>query len=208
MIQGSDEWRMAKLFHPSASRINAILAEGKGSEMATAREDYLYELACENITGIPYEQFHRIPSWIEDGKENEALARGTHEARTGLMVTEHPGKCDGPIPGFWASPDGLILPNGGLETKCPKTKKHMKTIRTGKIDTAYLYQMTGNLIVFEADWWDFVSFDPALPDNLCYWSKRFYRKDLPVKLVTDGIIQFMKELDALTEDLKNKEVMG
>jgi hypothetical protein len=61
--------------------------------------------------------------------------------------------------------------------------------------------MTGNLINFEADWWDFVSFDPALPDNLCYWCKRFYRAELPVDLVTDGIRRFMDELKELVEKL-------
>ena len=202
MIQGSDEWRAARLGKPSASRISDMLAEGKGSAMATTREDYLYELACERLTGIPYEQFHRAPSWIEDGTENEALARGTYEVRTFQIVTEHPGKDDGPIPGFWSSPDGLILPGGGLEVKCPKTKKHFKTMMTGKVDSGYIYQMTGNLINFEADWWDFVSFDPALPDNLCYWCKRFTRAELPVDIVTQGIKQFMAELDELTEKLR------
>lgn len=203
MIQGSDEWRAARLGKPSASRIADMLAEGRGSAMATTREDYLYELACERLTGVPYEQFHRAPSWIEDGKENEALARGTYEVRTGLIVTEHPGKDDGPIPGFWSSPDGLVIANnGGMEAKCRKTKNHLKTMRTGKVETPYIYQMTGNLINFEADWWDFVSYDPALPDNLCYWCKRFYRADLPVDLVTQGIKQFMKELDELVLNLK------
>jgi len=205
MIQGTDEWRMARLFKPSASRIADMLAEGKGSAMATTREDYMYELACECLTGIPYEKFHRVPSWIEDGTENEALARGTYEARTGHIVTEHPGKDDGPIPGFWSSPDGLILPSGGLEVKCPKTKKHFKTMMTGKVDTPYIYQMTGNLINYEADWWDFVSFDPALPDNLCYWCKRFTRAELPVDMVTDGIKRFMAELDELTDKLRNMQ---
>ena len=76
---------------------------------------------------------------------------------------------------------------------------------TGKIDTPYIYQMTGNLINYQADWWDFVSFDPALPDNLCYWCKRFTRAELPVDLVTEGIKRFMAELDELTEKLRNMQ---
>ena len=96
----------------------------------------------------------------------------------------------------------MILPNGGMEAKCPKTKKHMKTMLTGKIDTAYIYQMTGNLINYGADWWDFVSFDPALPDNLCYWCKRFTRAELPVQLVTDGVKRFLAEIDALVGRLE------
>ena len=95
MIQGTEEWRMARLGKPSASRISDMLAEGKAGAMATTREDYLYELACERLTGKPYEMFHRVPSWIEDGTENEALARGTYEVRTGQMVKSIQGKTTG-----------------------------------------------------------------------------------------------------------------
>jgi hypothetical protein len=200
MIQGTPEWRQARCGMASASRISDMLAQGKGNAPSATREDYLYEVVCERITGIPYESFHSAK--MDDGTRNEDLARTAYEAKYGVMVIEDGGREHPNIPGFWASPDGLLPPDGGVEIKCPMTKKHVKTVSTGIVDRPYLLQTTGNVMVFSAKWWDFISFDPALPEKLGLYVLRFNRDALPIAEATDGIIQFLRDADALEKQLR------
>jgi len=198
--QRSDEWRELRLGHLGASRLGDALAEGRNGQPSATREDLLYELLSERLSGKPYENFHS--RYMEDGIENEPFARAEYEARTDAIVTEHPGKEWSVNRGFWASPDGLIGEVGGVEIKSPKTKNHLKTMATGVINTGYLYQMAGNILVFDREWWDFVSYDPALPDDLCIYIKRFYRDELPVDKVRDGILRFLDDLESLEREWK------
>jgi len=200
MIQGTDEWRKARCGMASASRISDMLAQGKGGAPSLTREDYLYEVVCERLTGIPYESFHSAK--MDDGTRNEDLARTAYEGKYGVMVIEDGGREAKTIPGFWASPDGLLSPDGGVEIKCPMTKKHIKTVSTGIVDRAYLLQMAGNVIVYDADWWDFISFDPALPETLGLYVLRFQREALPVGEARAGIIQFLQDAEALEKQLR------
>ncbi len=202
MEQGTEEWRKARMGMPSASRLDAILAEGKGGAMAATYEDYLYEVVLERITGIPYEQYHSV--YMDDGKDNEDLARTEYEARFGVMVELHPGKESKIIPGFWASPDGL-LPSlkKGMEIKCKKSKNHMKAIMRGLVERPHILQMTGNLLVFdEFDAWDYVSFDPSFPENLRMWVRTFPKEELPIAQVMVGIENFLRDADALEKTLR------
>jgi hypothetical protein len=51
-------------------------------------------------------------------------------------------------------------------------------------------------------WWDFVSYDPRLPENLSYFCKRFMRDDAMIALIEDAIVEFNKELADLVEKLR------
>jgi len=207
MKQGTDEWRAARLGKITASRLDAVLSEGRGGKPSVTRENYLYAIVSERMTGIPYEKFHS--AFMEDGSNNEGEARTFYEATYGVMVIEDGGMICPAITDFWASPDGLIGNDGGLEIKCPETKKHVDTIDHLKlfsnkiVDTKYIYQMTGNLIVYGRKWWDFESFDPALPDNIKMFVMRFNKDDLPVKKVLEGIDQFRRDLDATEKKLRS-----
>ena len=201
MKQGTDEWRAARLGKITASRLDAVLSEGRGGNPSKTREDYLYEIVCERLTGKPYETFHSFA--MDDGNNNENEARTCYEAEYGVMVIEDGGMICPAITDFWASPDGLIGDDGGLEIKCPKTKKHIETMNKKVVDTGYIYQMTGNLIVYGRKWWDFESFDPALPDNIKMFVMRFNKDDLPVKKVLEGIDQFRRDLDATEKKLRS-----
>lgn len=200
MEQRAEEWRMARLGHLGASRLGEALAEGRNGAPSATREDLLYELAAEHISGIPYENFHS--RFMEDGIENEPMARAEYEGLTGHIVTEHLGMEWSVNPRFWCSPDGLIGNDGGIEIKCPKTKNHFKNM-SGKIDVKYLYQMAGLCLVFDRQWCEFVSYDPALPSNLCIYIKRFTRAELPIDFVRDGVIRFIDDLESLESRLMN-----
>lgn len=69
------------------------------------------------------------------------------------------------------SPDALVYENGtpigGVEIKCPSTKKHIEYIRQGKVPAEYISQVMHYFIVVDSlEWVDFVSFDPRIQKNL------------------------------------------
>lgn len=193
MIQRSEEWLAAKLGKVGCSRLGDVLASGKGGAPSSTRKNYMAELICERLTGKQADHYtNAAMAW---GVEKEPLARAAYEATTGNFVEEHGGKECAGIPGWWGSPDGLIGADGGLEIKCPNTATHLETLLTGKIATDYVYQMAGLCFIYDRAWWDFVSYDPRLPDSLALYARHFDRKDLPVDEVVAGVIRFIEELE-------------
>lgn len=83
------------------------------------------------------------------------------------------------------SPDALVyendVPIGGVEIKCPSTKKHVEYIRQGKVPAQYKSQVMHYMIVIETlQWVDFVSFDPRIQKNLFIF--RVNRNDPQVEM--------------------------
>jgi hypothetical protein len=201
MEQRSKEWFAARLGKVTCSRLGCVMASGRGSKESATRRNYMSELICERLTG----QRQEIPanSAMQWGTETEPLARMEYEMRMGATITEDGGKECTEIPGFWGSPDGLIGTDGGIEIKCPNTATHLDNLLTGKIKRDYIYQMTGNLIIYNRQWWDFVSYDPRLPEDLRFCRYRYTRADLPCDELIDGVSLFLKELNDKLEKLKS-----
>jgi len=200
MQQGSPEWHAARLGKVTASRVADIIAKTtKG--YAASREDYMYQLLCERLTGKSEESF--VNATMQRGTDCEPLARGCYEALEGVMV-EEVGLIDHPkIKGFSASPDGRIG-KIGLEIKNPKTKNHVNFLRTGKPDTKYQWQMCAQISCCGFDAVDFVSFDDRMPKELQYAKIRFMRDDARIAEMEAEVIKFLQELDALENEMKLK----
>ena len=198
MIQGSDEWKIAKLGIPGSSRVVEICKSAKGSYLAS-RKNYLAEKVCEILTGTWEENFTSVP--MIRGTETEPFARSAYEAIKGVMVEEHPGMV-GELANFWSSPDGLVGDDGGLEIKCPNTATHIETLMGAPIDRNYIYQMQGGMLVFKRQWWDFVSFDDRLPDFLQLHVRRVMRDETIIAEITQEVNLFNAELAAMVDRLK------
>lgn len=200
MEQRTEEWIQARLGKVTASRVADVMARTK-SGYSASRKNYMAELVCERLTGTPSEHFESAA--MKWGTDNEPLARSAYEARTGELVEEvgfigHPT-----IKNFGASPDGLVGTDGGIEIKCPNTATHIDTLLGGKIEQKYVYQMQTAMACTGRKWWDFVSFDPRLPENLSYKCIRFYRDTEMVQSIENEVIRFLAELDEMVEKLKN-----
>lgn len=171
------------------------------SGYSASRKNYMAELACERLTGVPSEHFESAA--MKWGTDNEPLARSAYEARTGELVEEvgfigHPT-----IKNFGASPDGLVGTDGGIEIKCPNTATHIDTLLGGKIEQKYIYQMQTAMACTGRLWWDFVSFDPRLPDNLSFKCIRANRHDGLIEAIETEAKRFLAELDEMVTRLKN-----
>jgi hypothetical protein len=200
MEQRTDEWKKARCGLVGCSRLSDVLASGRSGSPSATRKNYMAELLCEQLTGISAEHF--TSSAMQWGIDTEPMARAAYEATRGEFIEEVGGKKHGEISGWWGSPDGLIGRDGGIEIKCPNTATHLDSLLYGKINSDYIYQMAGYVEIYERNWWDFVSYDPRLPEKYSMFVKRFTKKELPIHEVKDGVIKFIAELSEMKKKLE------
>ena len=141
--QRTPEWQGARIGKLTGSRASDMLATIKTGE-AAARRDLRLQLVCEILTGQSQEDGY-INAAMQRGIDKEADAFAAYEAVTGELAA--------PV-GFLAhdtlasgcSPDGEVGGYRGiLELKNPKTATHIGYLRSGKVPSLYLPQITHNL---------------------------------------------------------------
>jgi hypothetical protein len=193
MEQGSKEWFAARCGKVTASRIADVMARTKKG-WGAARGHYMDKLVAERITGQPMAQ-KQVMS-LDRRLEMEPEARVAYEFYSDNEVTEV-GVIDHPvIPNAAASPDGLIGDDGGLEIKCCDTAQHIQMITTGVIDPDYLLQCHFGMACTDRQWWDFVSYDPLMPEEMKLWVKRIPRDNKRIAEIEWEVIAFLTEVEA------------
>ena len=202
IAQGTPEWFAQRLGHVTASRMSDVLAKGKAGEAVT-RQKYRMQIIAERISGRVAESF--TSAAMEWGVEQEKFARIRYEADTGYFVDEAEF-CNHPtIKWLGASPDGTISGVSGLiEIKCPNTQTHLGYRLDNKPPAAYINQMQCQMWVTGADWCDFVSYDPRVPEHLQLFVSRLQRdNDLIAKMEIETI-KFLGEVDDAINQLEKK----
>jgi hypothetical protein len=63
---------------------------------------------------------------------------------------------------YGCSPDGLILPNKGLEIKCPSLSVFVGYVLGGKLPTEYKVQVQASLFITGLEQWDFFAYYPDM----------------------------------------------
>lgn len=194
MEQRGNEWFSARAGIVTGSRVAEIMANGNG------RKNYMTELLAYRLTGQRAQGF--TSQAMERGIELEDLAKKEYEARNfefiddvGLMYHEKIGL-------FGGSPDGLVGEEGGIEIKCPNTATHIDTVLNGTIKKNYTLQMQSYMAITGRKWFDFVSFDDRLGDDLCFYQKRVFRDDKLIAEIEKAVIAFLSELEALENKLR------
>lgn len=198
--QGSPEWFAARAGRATASEFETILKEGRAKGTpSVGRQKYAMRLAIERITGSIEEQGEFAAT--KHGHEFEPLARMAYEAKSGNIVDEV-GFVQHEILMVGSSPDGLIDDDGGLEIKCPANRDvHALTLRYG-MPNEHIGQVQGNLWVTNRKWWDFVSYNPNMPEGLKLYIQRIERDDDYIESLELSVTKFCDEVDALVEFYK------
>jgi hypothetical protein len=193
IVQGSPEWFSAICGNPGASNIDKIITTtGTRSKQ---RDDFMYQLAGERITGKREETFQSQA--MQNGIEREANARllfemiqGVEVKQVGIVYKDEKKDCH-------CSPDGMPE-KSGLEIKNPMMKTHVKYLLANKIPTDYFCQIQMSLYVCEIDTWWFMScFDGLRPLIIeCHRDETFIKK------LESELNIFNEELLAMVEKLK------
>lgn len=199
MIQGSDDWRIARAGKVTASRFCDVMAKIKVGE-AAGRRDYRWTLMAERLTGLPCEGYtNKAMEW---GTLHESEARAEYEALTGDLVQEVGFILLPEHVGIGCSPDGLIDADGGIEIKCPfNSVIHVQTLKGG-MPAEHRPQVQGAMWVTGRKWWDFVSYDPRMPEDLRLHVERIKRDDKYIAELAAEVVRFEAEVGRELEGLR------
>jgi hypothetical protein len=188
--QGSQEWLESRLGRPTASNFGKLLTPtGKASSSA---DSYINELIAQKITGELPEFYTN--SAMERGNELEPAAKALYELSNDVEVVEV-GLCLHDTLECGASPDGLVGDDGGIEIKCPLPHTHVAYLRDGKIPSKYIPQVQGCLWITGREWWDFMSYHPAMEDLIV----RVYRDEEYIKLLAAAVTSAVETIETQSQ---------
>lgn len=197
--QGTAAWLSERAGHCTASRFKDVLASIKVGEAAT-RRNYRMQLVTERLTGIPQESYTNFA--MQWGTDTEPFAREAYEIETGDVVEQTGFLLLPGTPWVGCSPDGLLGTDGGLEIKCPERSViHVETLQGGSVPTEHVAQIQGSMWVTGRQWWDFVSFDPRMPERLRLYVQRVKRDKAYIENLAKQVATFLAEVDKLHKQL-------
>ncbi|HEY6018388.1 MAG TPA: YqaJ viral recombinase family protein [Candidatus Paceibacterota bacterium] len=199
--QQTPEWLQCRAGRATGSRAKDILAKIKSGE-AAARRNYRTQLVTERLTGYPQESGF-VNDAMRWGTEQEPYARMAYESATGNLVSEL-GFIYLPDVMAGCSLDGLIEEGGGVgifEAKCPVSATHVEYLTAGKLPSEHKPQVIHNVYVTGADFADFVSFDPRMPEKLQLFKIRWERNDAEIAEYEAELKAFLAETEALYKRL-------
>jgi len=202
--QGTPEWKQDRHGRATGSRAADILSKIKSGE-AAARRDYRVQLAVERLTGAPAEDGY-INKEMEWGTAQEPFSRMAFEAATGLLVQEA-GFAYLPDIQAGCSVDGFIDEDGrkGLfETKSPKSATHISYLLANSLPPAYEPQVMFNMWITGAQFADFASFDPRMPEGLQLFQIRVERDEKRIIEIQAETVVFLQEVDTLVTKLRER----
>lgn len=193
--QGSDEWFQIRMGKPTASNFAAILANmtKPGAPFGNPAMQYAMRVAIEGKTQRVIETYTN--DYMEKGKELEDDARDAYKAQNFVEVL--PGDF-AEMDGYGASSDGQVEGGGLIEIKCVKYSTHFERLMKGGYDTAYQWQLRGNMWLYDQPWCDFVSYCPDFPINKQLYTFRVER-DLAVEAsMISRLKQFTNQVQMYT----------
>ena len=197
IIQGTPEWFSARLGRVTASRIADVMMK----PTTAGYQNYRSQLVCELLTGSVAETF--TSAAMQHGTDTEPQARAMYSMTEGHTIEEvgfvpHPT-----LEMSGASPDGLVGNDGLVEIKCPQPTEHIRVLTGGAIKRNYMLQMMWQMACTGREWCDFVSFCPALPNEMQLHVQRVTRDPGQVLDISDAVEAFLADVDGLTEKLRS-----
>lgn len=203
--QRSPEWFAARAGRLTASNAKHITAFLKNGDESAARRDLKMQLVVERLTGQPEIEGY-VNADMQRGIDLEPEAFAAYEAQTGTLVSRV---------GFLAhtelmaggSPDGVVGDYEGLvEIKAPRPANHVRYLRTGlwpehADQVLHLMWLTG------AEWCDFVSYCPALPERMRLFVDRVWRKDYDMPAWEANVRKFLEEVDREEASLRGWSIL-
>ena len=205
--QRSEAWFNIRRGKITSSEIHKIMGKDPLSETA---KTYLLDKVSETLGGF---------TALATGP---ALDWGTELEDTAIQIYSEVRKVDVQKASFISyndsyggSPDGLVGIEGIVEVKCPyNSTNHFKhgLIKSDadfkKAKPEYYYQCMSNMVCANAQWCDFISFDPRVKPAYSMYIYRLNRNEEEIKTMLERIeiaAGYMKELK---EKLKNQGDAG
>jgi len=194
--QNTDRWLELRVGKITGSNLSCIMAN-YGRAFGAPAKKYASTIALGQITGkviaSTYSNEH-----MERGHAEEGIARCIYEDRYFSKVAEGGFFSDGDL---GCSPDGLVGSDGMIEIKSAIPSIHYDRIRKQSFDSAYKWQLAGNLKFSGRDWMDFVSYCADYPEGKQLYVYRCTKESFAeeFKQIDERLIAFRQ----LVEDSKD-----
>lgn len=191
--QGTYEWHAIR----SGMVTGTTLKSAVGSK--AVQKTLMNQLIAERMTEPEIRELNSEA--VERGKELEPIALKEAAKKTGedyqicgMLISEE-------IDGFGLSPDGVVWDQGeivgGIEIKCPDSKKHVEYLLGDAIPKDYLHQVLAPFVCGdEVQWWDFCSFDDRNYERPIFMT-RIHRKDIEeaISEAREGLANFLERVN-------------
>lgn len=187
--QNTEEWDQLRVGKITSSGLGCVMAN-YGKAFGEPAKKYAVNIALGQITGKISSGGYSNKD-MERGHEQEPLARMAYEA---AMFTSVKNGGFFYYPDLGCSPDGRI-DDGAIEIKCAIPSVHYERIRKQSYDTAYKWQLVGNMMIPALNWIDFVSFCPDFPEDKRLYVFRLYANQFGEEF--EMVNQRLKEFRAL-----------
>ena len=199
LVQGSAEWLAARCGSLGASQIGDALAKTR-TGWGSSRANLAAQLVVERITQKPTETY--CNDAMRRGLEKEPEARDAYEFVRNVDVTQVGLRRHPTIVGTHASPDGLVGGDGLVEIKAPSCATHLDNLLGASVPQKYALQCQWQMIVFDREWTDLVSFDDRYPADMQLVITRIERlSSADVTKLEDDVREFIAEVDAKVKAL-------
>jgi hypothetical protein len=193
--QNTDEWHQLRAGKITSSALSKAMANF-GKAFGEPAKKYAVSIAVEQLTGVP----------ISSDYTNDHMARGHDEEPIARMLYEQEYFCEVSNGGFFdlgdigCSPDGLVYDDGVIEIKSAIPSIHFERIKRKKYDSAYRWQLAGNLKFTGREWIDFISYCSQFPEDKRLFVHRSTKDDFKDEF--DMIDERIDEFRALIENTK------
>ncbi len=201
--QGSDAWLKERAGKFTGSKFVDVMARNKKTgEPLKCYWDMIWQVVVERMTGLPVDGISSYS--LQWGTDVEPFAREAYELETGNIVTPAGFITHADFPFAGASPDGLIGDDKGIEMKCPKNSiVHLERFMSG-VPPEYQPQIQGCMWVTGRQQWDFVSFDPRMPESHRLLIIAVARDDEFIRQLESAVIEAEGEAHKLMSQLQRK----
>jgi len=201
LVQGTDEWRLARAGSLGASAVHEAVARTK-TGWGASRANRMATLVIETLTGQPQDTYQNAAMLA--GVEREPDARAAYQFEIGQRVAQV-GIVKHPTIGWThASPDGLVGEDGLLEIKCPQPAQHLASLLGEPIAEKYVTQMQWQMGCTGRAWCDFVSYNPDFPEPMRLLIQRVQRDDAMIADLEREVVVFLNEMHAKVFALRAK----
>lgn len=154
--QGSYEWHLLRQGKVTGTSLKSALGSPK------VQDTLMYKLIAERMTEAKIDELNSEA--VQHGKDYERMAIKAVSNATNKEFEDVGMLIDSSFEHYGVSPDGCYFKDGvlvgGVEVKCPNSKKHIEYLIVDEIPKEYFPQVKAPFLLCPTlEFWTFASFD-------------------------------------------------
>jgi hypothetical protein len=181
MEQGSIAWHKARTGIVTSTKLKSAVGT------PAVQQTLLYELLADRMAEKVFEDISSAA--MAHGNETEDMARLTASKALGLDFEPIGMLVSDIVDDYGISPDGVYRRDGkivgGIEIKCPNSRKHIEYMIKGEVPKEYFHQTRSPFVLSDdIEFWIFMSFD----------YRNYNQPEFYIKIERDDVIEDVKKM--------------